>query len=466
MKLARHARMQLLVAFAGAAALLGLFVRMRGALGPEPAIPLFVMLGLTAGAIYFLSLYGLEHSADQRRATIVILLSALLLRLLLAPTVPVLSNDIYRYRFDGQVQALGWNPYLVEPDDPRFGTLQVPSIRSIPGYNIRGVYPPLSELVFRWTWRILPSPAAFKTPFILADCLVLAMLAFGAFRGQLRNWQLAAYGWNPLLVVEFAASGHNDALALVLMVAAVLLLDRRTSLSLLLLTAAALAKLFPITLVPLWLRRLGWPRRNWSGVAASLVLVALCLWPYWSALRQFPITARQYEASFHGQNSSLNGLIQVVSGHRELSLGTGLGIVAGLALWFAARPRRPMVAAAAVFAAIPLVSPTAYPWYFTWAVPFVILAPSPLSVPWLLLTVLQFLSYNVLIGYFTLGAWKFDRFILVLTYAPFYTWLLVRAFYASRRGCLPQAGVAAASGPPGREPGLRESAPPEPQFPG
>ncbi len=466
MKLTWPFRTQLAVSLAGAAVLLGLFVRVRAALGPEPAIPLLVMLGLTAGAVYFLSLYGLEHSADHRRATIIILLSALLLRLMLAPRPPVLSNDIYRYRFDGQVQALGWNPYLVEPDDPRFASLRVPSIRSIPGYNIRGVYPPLGELVFRWTWKVLPDPAAFKTPFILADCLVLAMLAFGAFRGQFRNWQLAAYGWNPLLIVEFAASGHNDALALVFMVAAALLLERRPSISLVLLTAAALAKLFPITLVPLWLRRLGWPRRNWGGVVASLMLVGLCLWPYRSALRQFPATARQYEASFHGNNSSLNDLITVVSRHRELSLGTGLGIVAGLALWFAARPYQPMAAAAAVFAAIPLVSPNAYPWYFTWAVPFVILAPSPLSVPWLLLTVLQFLSYNVLIGYLILGVWAFDRFMLVLTYAPFYVWLLVLAFYASRGEPRRHAGATAASGVLRRETGLTESAPQAPPFPG
>jgi len=94
MKLTWPFRTQLAVSLAGAAVLLGLFVRVRAALGPEPAIPLLVMLGLTAGAVYFLSLYGLEHSADHRRATIIILLSALLLRLMLAPRPPVLSNDI------------------------------------------------------------------------------------------------------------------------------------------------------------------------------------------------------------------------------------------------------------------------------------------------------------------------------------------------------------------------------------
>ena len=51
-------------------------------------------------------------------------------------------------------------------------------------------------------------------------------------------------------------------------------------------------------------------------------------------------------------------------------------------------------------------------------------------VPWLMLTILQFLSHEVLIGYQATGAWHFRPLFLALTYAPFYAWLLWASFTA------------------------------------
>ena len=48
------------------------------------------------------------------------------------------------------------------------------------------------------------------------------------------------------------------------------------------------------------------------------------------------------------------------------------------------------------------------------------------STAWLLLTVLQLLSYNVLIGYGILGQFKFDPFLQWLVYVPFYALLIGR----------------------------------------
>jgi hypothetical protein len=73
-------------------------------------------------------------------------------------------------------------------------------------------------------------------------------------------------------------------------------------------------------------------------------------------------------------------------------------------------------------------SANGYSWYFTWIVPMLCFYPNP---AWLLLTVLQFLSYNVLIGYGILGVFKFDPFLQALVYGPFYA-LLVGSFFYGR----------------------------------
>jgi hypothetical protein len=388
-----------------------------------------IAIALGAGIVYLVAIYFLEHSPDSRRAFWLILLASIAFRLTLAPLRPTLSDDVFRYRFDGQVQSLGANPYLVRPDDPRYAALAVHSIREIPGHSIRSIYPPLSELVFRAAWRLVPDPVAFKSPFLLADLLVLLALAWWTRRGHARNFQLAIYGWNPLVIVEFAASGHNDGLALAATVGAtMLIIGPRKVVSTILLAAGVLAKAFPAVLVPLWLVRLKWPRRGWPAVLAAGGLAALCFWPYRSALPVLLGTFHQYQTSFRDNNASIYYVLQRVSGSSALGLGLGIGLVAGLALWAAARRIEPARAAFLLFGTILLVSPNCYPWYFTWVVPFLALVgTSRYLVPWLMLTILQFLSYEVLIDYRILGTWHFRPLYLALTYAPFYAWLLWNA---------------------------------------
>ena len=68
-----------------------------------------------------------------------------------------------------------------------------------------------------------------------------------------------------------------------------------------------------------------------------------------------------------------------------------------------------------------MFAPNGYSWYFTWIVPLLCFFPSP---AWILLTVLQFLSYNVLIGYQITGEFRFAPLFQWLTYAPFYALLV------------------------------------------
>jgi hypothetical protein len=76
------------------------------------------------------------------------------------------------------------------------------------------------------------------------------------------------------------------------------------------------------------------------------------------------------------------------------------------------------------------VGPNGYSWYFTWIVPLLCFFPNP---AWLMVTVLQFLSYNVLIGYGILGVFKFDPFMQWLVYAPFYILLVAHWWWTRRR---------------------------------
>jgi hypothetical protein len=331
---------------------------------------------------------------------------------------------MYRYRWDGRVQNAGWNPYSVNALDPRLESLRDPTWSGMPGPEVPAIYPPLAELIFRSTARITQSPLGFKTPFVLADLLVVAMLAGWLRSSGGRNYQLAVYAWSPLIIVEFAASGHSDALAIAFFVAALMIIRRRPGVSsTVAMAAGALVKLFPITLLPLAVRLAGWPRRlrGWVAAAAACALAAACAWPYRSAARQLPQTFAYYRRIWQNYNPSLYGVLLWLTGRPAIAAGIGEAVVLVLALWVAARKMEPVRAAFLVVGAILMFAPNGYSWYFTWIVPLLCFFPSP---AWILLTVLQFLSYNVLIAYQITGEFRFAPLFQWLTYAPFYALLV------------------------------------------
>jgi alpha-1,6-mannosyltransferase len=413
---------QAVIALIAIIALEGVFAAMARLGDLAGHIPEFVALALGAGVLYFIALYALEHTNEDRTVLWLILLGALAFRLTMFPYPPSLSTDVHRYRWDGHVQNEGWNPYAVAPTDPRLASLRDHGWAIMPAPEIPTMYPPLSELVFRATWRVLPGPVGFKLPFLLADLAVVAMLAGWIRSTGGRNYQIAIYAWNPLVVVEFASSGHNDALAIAGLVATLLIIRRLPAMSTLTLTAGALSKAFPIVLLPLALFRAGWPGkvRGWVAAAGCATLAAVCIWPFRDGWREFLAMLKYYQTIWRNYHSSIYPVLLWISGSHEVAAGIGEGVVLGLVLWLAVRRAEPTRAAFLLIGTVLLLAPNGYPWYFTWIVPLLCFYP---SAAWLLLTVLQFLSYKIFVNYRAFGDWHFDPFFQWLCYAPFYVLL-------------------------------------------
>ena len=421
-------RTQLAGVLSGGAVLEALYARMHHLNDLKLHVIEFIALALAAGVVYLAALYLFEHASRARGAYLLLIAAAILFRVTLFALEPSLSDDLHRYRWDGRIQNHGWNPYAVSGRDPRLAPLRDAHWRWMPGPEIPSIYPPASQLVFRLTERVLPGPTGFKAPFALADLLILLLLAWHFHRAEDGVFRLAVYAWNPLVIVEFAGSAHNDALALAGVVAAMMIIRRRPALSTIALTAAALAKAFPAVLLPLWLRRAGWPgkREGWVAAALAGATVVLLLAPYWRGLGMLRANLAYYEATWRNYHASLYTVIGWLTGKPRVAAWIGAAVVWGLALWLAARREEPERAAFLLFGTILVFAPNGYSWYFTWVVPFLCFFP---NAAWLLLTVLQFLSYNVLVDYGISGRWHFDPFLQWLVYAPFYALLLGQFFW-------------------------------------
>ena len=379
-------------------------------LGPAPGAPAagvsFLLVLLLAFAALWWGLRRLSGATDSPSDVPVagILAVAVVLRLLALPLTPSLSDDVYRYLWDGRVAASGSNPYLLTPDDESLAGLRDDLWTKTGHREIATVYPPLALGVFAGA-AVLPEPLlAYKLALAavdLAGCLLLLALARRRGSGLLA----LAYVWNPLLVVEGAGMGHVDVLGASLVIACVWLLSAgRNAAAGGAAALAVLAKLVPLVALPLWWRHGdGRQRRRFAVGAAALLLpatVAVLLWSRGVPPGLVEYALRwEYNGPFYEPLWRLIGVLRldlaasgvvhvarvIFGGEVEATpwstlysyaypqfLARLVLLPAAAVLWLRLWRRRPepVPAAFGAFGAVLLMSPTFYPWYLIWILPW------------------------------------------------------------------------------------------------
>lgn len=386
-------------------------------------MPEFIGLLLLAGILYVVAVFLVERFRLGRAAMIVILGGTVLFRLLLLPATPSLSDDVYRYQWDGRVQRAHLNPYLAVPSSPKLSWLLNPDNPEPPGIDTPTIYPPLSELVY----RTIETVSGYKRVSTILDlaCVGLLLLLLGVMKLSLHR--VLAYAWNPAVLLSFAMSGHFDPLAIVMLLAALFFLVRnRPKLSIAALALAFLSKLFPVLLLPAFLKRV---RPAYAGIFALLVFAFYL--PFSGAGLHLFDGARNYGRDWSNNASFFELLHFVARSKARAEFLAGL-IVLGAIGYLAKRPAGLLWSSLVLTGGVLLVSPTAYPWYFTWSIPFLCFYPSG---AWLLMSVTSELGYTPPIAD---GAGN-SLLMLSLEYGPVYLWL---AYYCwAARGKRRSAGV-------------------------
>src|SRR5262249_49122542 len=144
----------------------------------------------------------------------------------------------------GRVLLHGGNPYRQSPLDPALAGLR--DSRIFPGVNhpeLATIYPPLAEAGFAVVAAISPTIPAFKAWVLLHDLVLVGLLVALLARSGRSAAFAAIYAWNPLVLVEYAGSGHNDPTGMVWLVLALLVQRSRPLLSSAALVAGVLIKL-------------------------------------------------------------------------------------------------------------------------------------------------------------------------------------------------------------------------------
>ena len=403
-----------------AAGLTGIFRWVARQHDLDAHVPEFVGLLLLAGILYVIGVFCVDRFRLGAVALTIVLASTVLFRVVLLPSESTLSDDVYRYQWDGRAQRAHLNPYVAFPNEEGLEWLQNPEHPEPPGEETPTIYPPLSELAYRLI-ETVPGYKWASTLFDLASAGVL-MLLLAAAKQPLHR--VLAYAWNPAVLISFAMSGHFDSLAIVTFLAALFfLVTNRPALSMAGLALSVLSKFFPFLLLFAFLKRM---RLAYVGIFAVLVLAFYV--PFLDAGWHLFDGARNYARDWEN-NASLFHLLHFVLGSRAgAQLAAALILLA--AIGYLARTRAtPLWSSLVLTGGVLLVSPTAYPWYFTWSVPFLCFYP---SAAWLLMSITSVLAYTPAITYGAGEPLKNSLLMSSLEYGPVYIWLVYYCWAARR----------------------------------
>jgi alpha-1,6-mannosyltransferase len=371
--------------------------------------PSFIIPLAVAGIAYLLAIREFFSTPRFPHRVIVIglgLAALWHLPFLLMP--PGSDDDVHRYVWDGRVQRLGYNPYIVIPSDPALGGLHTPETRTLNNPDVPSPYPAGAQLFFRAVTAIHESIFALKVAFVVCDLAIVLVLLDVLRCSRLGAHWVLAYAWNPLLATEVAGSGHIDIVgALLLLVSAAALGRRWRAVAALAFGLAVAVKLLPIVLLPLY-----WRRVRMRDAALAAVVLGLLYVPFFNHGR-IPIgSLGTYVQSFRFNDPVFATLERVAAPQ----LVAGLAVLVGLltAIWMRSKaPAWSSDAFAWPMAASLLCAPVVYPWYLLWLLPFV---RSAATVPIIIWTVSIIPTYYVW-HLRTLGRpWLVPGWIMLLEY--------------------------------------------------
>jgi alpha-1,6-mannosyltransferase len=307
------------------------------------------------------------------------------------------DDDIHRYVWDGRLQRLGYNPYIVVPSDPSFKGLHTAETRNLNNPDLPSPYPAGAQLVFRAVTAIQESTFAFKVAFVICEFAIVFVLLDVLRRTGQGAHLVLAFAWNPLLAIEVAGSGHIDIVgALLLVLSAAALVRRWRATAAVALGLAIAVKFLPVVLLPLY-----WKRVRIRDAALAAAVIGLLYVPFLIQGR-IPIGSM----GTYVQNFRFNGpLFAALAQVAPPQLLAGLAVLVGLvtSTWLKIRSAAPQFSPdqfawsqfAWPMAASLLCAPAVFPWYLLWLLPFLTSASTLLIVLWTVSIIPVYLQWHL-----------------------------------------------------------------------
>ncbi|MGC6479393.1 MAG: mannosyltransferase [Flavobacteriaceae bacterium] len=366
-------------------------------------------------------------------------LIGLLFRVLFLFYTPALSQDFYRFLWDGQLQLLGHSPYALTPDDWMAAGLEFTDIELLhAGMGTLSAghfsnYPPLSQMLF---FAVVRLADGWQGQLILLRGLLIVADLFLLLGGarllrslQLKPEWMSWYFLNPMVIIELIGNLHFEGMMWCFFVWGVYFSFRYKQLlpMALAFVASIASKLLPLLVLPLYWQRLG-PRRSLYFALLGIAGCTALSFPYWvnEGAAHYLQTLQLWFNRFEF-NGSFYRLLRWIGyqfyGYNPIrSIGKFspfliLGLVAGISFFGENKtPKSLLRNMLWVLSLYFLSSTTVHPWYVSGLLLLGVFSGYGFPVVWSLSVYLSYLAYGP-------EQVHESPWILLLEYAPVYALL-------------------------------------------
>jgi len=368
----------------------------------------FVAVSMLAGLFYLACVHLILKKNLSRDWVLALISVGFVMRLVSFFSNPILEDDFYRYLWDGGVTASGHNPYQYIPDDVFYfhEPMAVPSelvtladesgnvaVR-VNHSDLGTIYPPVAQGAFATAYLISPwNTMAWRAVLFFCDVTVVFLLFRLLMNAGLSPQYLGIYLLNPLVIKETYNSLHMDLLVIPFLLFAILRITSNGHVRAGFAVAAAIGcKLWPLILVPtLYRHRPPSFKKLVMVTVCSAIVLILWAWPMLAAVQSGSSSGFFAYGDRWEMNDALfmvfDWIIQTVSGPLGASKNntdwmvrvTIALLLIAWTLWHCRTESKTIPDLAnrwvLIIGALFLLSPTQFPWYFIWVLPFLTLAP-------------------------------------------------------------------------------------------
>jgi hypothetical protein len=345
----------------------------------------FPWMGLVLfGGAFLAYAYAAGHILEAEGGHMTIWVFAILMRIALLPLIPELSEDVYRYLWDGEVQLAGINPYRHAPTASELAGIHTAKQALITNPGLHTIFPPFAQIFFAAIAAI--GGAIFQAKLLwlgldLGTGWLVGRVAM--ITGRSRRLTQLLYLWSPLLLVEVAWNANLAPLGIFALVL-VVLLARVPGSAGVATGLASLTGLVPLAAAPILTSRLG--SKYAIGLFAGTAVIAA---PYAMAGREYALSLSTFIQSWSSMRGGYALFEAAIPGTLGPRYAVGLMLL-GVMAWCVHQRYRPERALLWMIGACLILAPGFEPAYALWILPFAALRANK---TWLLFTGVAFFAY-------------------------------------------------------------------------
>ncbi len=384
---------------------------------PASKISLLVAVSVIASFLFIVLIIFVRKLSrfDNRNLFIFIVAAGLLARLSIISVERISSDDVYRYMWDGKVQASGINPYQYPPSAIEVSQLKSAALPAKVSYpEMKTIYPPLAQAYFTVAYFISgENEIGFKLLLFLSECLTLFILYRILRLLHKPTIYIALYSLCPLPILQFMIDSHLDAIAFpYLLLFIYFMLKSNHIKSAAFHGLAIVCKLLPLIFIPHLLRRHTGIKNKIIAVTLPILITILFYLPY--TFSGYPFESLGIFSSTFFFNGAVFSAIYPFAGNAAAHLIVGIIFILLYVMIFFSNKDILTKIYLSLFIFL-LCSPTVHPWYVAW---IAILLPFYFRWSGVAFVAMVSLSNYIYIGYINHGVWAESGYVLLIEYVP------------------------------------------------